>query len=97
MNHTGSIALCEVRCMTGEDQIQHKPVWERMEAVLSELSEEHRQVLALRFGFGMCVREVAQKPGKSEGAIKMLQTRAIIKLHDRLNNTNTALVRPIQK
>jgi len=67
-----------------EEQIQNKLVWERMQSVMSELSEDQQQVLALRFGFGMRVREVAQKLDKSEGSIKMLQMRAISTLTQKL-------------
>ncbi len=47
---------------------------------LTELTEDQQQVIALRFGFEMSIRDVAQTTGKSEGAIKMLQTRAIAAL-----------------
>jgi len=67
-----------------EEQVQNKLVWEKMQAVMEELSDEQQSVLAMRFGFGMRVREVAQALGKSEGSVKMLQVRAITALSQRL-------------
>jgi RNA polymerase sigma-70 factor (ECF subfamily) len=51
---------------------------------VTELTEEQQQVIALRFGFEMPIRDVAQTIGKSEGAIKMLQARAIATLSRKL-------------
>jgi len=67
-----------------DEQIQHKLNREMIQALLEELSEEQQNVLAMRFGFGMQVREVAQTLGKSEGSIKMLQVRAIATLSQKL-------------
>lgn len=47
---------------------------------LEELTEDQQQVLALRFGFEMPVRDVAETMNKSEGSVKMLQVRAIAAL-----------------
>ena len=47
---------------------------------LSNLTEEQQQVLALRFGYEMPVRDVAETMNKSEGSVKMLQVRAIAAL-----------------
>ena len=44
---------------------------------LAELTPEQQDVLALRFGFGLRVREVAETIGKQEGAVKQLQVRAL--------------------
>lgn len=55
---------------------------------LTELTEEQQQVLALRFGYGMSIREVAHNLQKSEAAIKMLQARALKMLAKRLPDTS---------
>ena len=67
-----------------EEQVQNKLIWEKMQAVMEELSDDQQNVLAMRFGFGMRIREVAQALGKSEGSIKMLQVRAITALSQKL-------------
>lgn len=47
---------------------------------MANLTEEQQQVLALRFGYEMPVRDVAETMNKSEGSVKMLQVRAIAAL-----------------
>lgn len=51
---------------------------------LSTLNDEQRDVLALRFGFEMPFRHVAVAMGKNEGAVKMIQARAIQTLSRKL-------------
>jgi RNA polymerase sigma-70 factor (ECF subfamily) len=52
---------------------------------LSELTADQQSVIALRFGYEMPIRDVAQTMGKSEGAIKQLQARAVASLSRRLS------------
>ena len=47
---------------------------------MANLTEDQQQVLALRFGYEMPVRTVAETMNKSEGSVKMLQVRAIAAL-----------------
>ena len=47
---------------------------------LADLTEEQQQVLALRFGYELPIRDVAETMNKSEGSVKMLQVRAIAAL-----------------
>ena len=47
---------------------------------MADLTEEQQQVLALRFGYEMPIRDVAETMNKSEGSVKMLQVRAIAAL-----------------
>ena len=75
-----------------EERIQNKLVWGKVQSALKELSEDQQQVLALRFGFGMRIREVAQTLDKSEGSVKMLQVRAITNLQNQMNRANAAVV-----
>ena len=57
---------------------------ENLQAVMQGLTEDQQNVLALRFGFGMPIQEVADKMGKSEGSVKMLQARAIAAISQRM-------------
>lgn len=59
---------------------------ERLKQAITELTEDQQNVLALRFGYEMPIREVAQTIGKSEGAVKMLQARAIASLSRKLSS-----------
>lgn len=63
-----------------EDILQN----EKLHAVIQGLTEDQQNVLALRFGFGMPIQEVADTMGKSEGSIKMLQARAIAAISQRI-------------
>ncbi|MFN2107274.1 MAG: sigma-70 family RNA polymerase sigma factor [Candidatus Promineifilaceae bacterium] len=49
-------------------------------AAVAQLTDDQKHVLALRFGYGMPIREVAGLINKSEAAVKMLQARAIMAL-----------------
>lgn len=58
--------------------------WQEVQAAVAELSEAQREVIALRFGQDMPVRDVAHVMNKSEGAIKQLQVRALAALAEKL-------------
>ncbi len=52
---------------------------------LGRLKREHRDVLMLRLVEGHSVREVATMLGKSEGAVKVMQARALQALRSKLS------------
>jgi RNA polymerase sigma-70 factor, ECF subfamily len=53
-------------------------------AALVELTEEQRDVIALRFFAGLSAREAAEVMGKQEGTVRGVQFRAIAALRRRL-------------
>lgn len=53
---------------------------EDLRQAITELTEDQQEIIALRFGYEMSIRDVAQTTGKSEGAVKMLQARAVAAL-----------------
>ncbi|HVU91150.1 MAG TPA: sigma-70 family RNA polymerase sigma factor [Jatrophihabitans sp.] len=55
---------------------------ERLMQAVSQLGDEQRECVMLRFVHGMSVSETAQIMGKNDGAIKALQHRAVRKLAD---------------
>lgn len=57
--------------------------------VLRRLTPEQQHALALRFGDGLSVEETAQVMGKSVGAVKVLQFRAVAALKRLLNVAET--------
>ncbi len=65
-------------------ELERKLTRERLLAVMHDLTDEQQNVLALRFGFEMPIRDVAETIGKSEGSVKMLQARAIAAIANRL-------------
>lgn len=57
---------------------------EALQLAVTELTEEQQSVIALRFGDGLPIQEVARLVGKSEGAVKQLQARAVAQLARRM-------------
>lgn len=53
---------------------------ERLRQALGWLTEEQQQVVVLKFGEGLTNAEVGRLMGKSEGAVKSLQHRALASL-----------------
>ena len=51
--------------------------WEELRVVMSELTDEQRQVVVLKFVENLDNSEVAEIIGKSEGSVKSLQHRAL--------------------
>jgi RNA polymerase sigma-70 factor (ECF subfamily) len=56
--------------------------WQRLARYMTRLTVEQREVLALRYGLDLSIRETAQQLGRSEGAVKQLQARAILRLSE---------------
>ena len=52
----------------------------RLGRVISQLTPSQQQVILLRFGEGLKLAEIGRVMGKSEGAVKLLQHRAIRRL-----------------
>jgi RNA polymerase sigma-70 factor (ECF subfamily) len=63
-----------------EQKISKRLDVEAMIKAMEELTDDQKHVLALRFGYGLPIREVAEIINKSEAAVKMLQARAIMTL-----------------
>jgi len=59
---------------------------ESMLKLIDRLSPEQQQVLTLKFVFNLPNAEVATILGKSEGAIKSLQHRALVSLHKQIQH-----------
>lgn len=62
------------------EQIINKQTLENLRLALDQLTEEQRQVIELRYGWEMSIRDVAETIGKSQGAVKQLQARALASL-----------------
>ena len=53
---------------------------EELLVALAQLTEEQQHVLALRFGYGLPIKQVAETMNKSDASVKMLQARALSSL-----------------
>jgi RNA polymerase sigma-70 factor (ECF subfamily) len=62
------------------DIVDRKLTQEDVKRAMRSLTEEQRQVLSLRFGSDLPIQDVARTLGKSEGAVKQLQARAVAAL-----------------
>jgi RNA polymerase sigma-70 factor, ECF subfamily len=65
---------------SAEEQAMHSLGRAGMLELIEELSPEQRQVLTLKFLYGFANAEVASILGKTEGAVKSLQHRALTSL-----------------
>lgn len=78
--------LLHVRDPTGgpEELLLADEVRRALYDAILELTDEQRQVIGCRFFFNLSVIEVAGLLGKTEGAVKALQSRALGRLQRRL-------------
>lgn len=53
--------------------------------LVDKLPDDQRRVIAMRFAEGRSIREIAERIGRSEGAVKQLQWRALQKLRAQIN------------
>lgn len=60
-----------------EHQLQVSLKHDQLRNALTHLTNDQQHVITLRFGQGMSHQEVAELLGKSEGAVKLLQFRAL--------------------
>jgi RNA polymerase sigma-70 factor (ECF subfamily) len=71
--------------LLGEDnsplaELEKRQTRGRLRAAIRQLTVDQQRVLLLRFGQGYKIAETSQLMGKSEGAVKILQHRAIRRL-----------------
>ena len=59
---------------------------ERLQAAIRQLTPDQQRVILLRFGEGFKISKVSRLMGKSEGAVKILQHRAIKRLRKLLGD-----------
>src|SRR6266849_6548970 len=58
--------------------------------LVDELAEDQGRVLVMRFAEEKSIREIAEAIGRSEGAVKQLQFRALENLRKRIHHRDTA-------
>jgi RNA polymerase sigma-70 factor (ECF subfamily) len=66
-------------------ELERRQTHEQLRAALRQLTVAQQRVILLRFGEGFKLAEVARLMGKSEGAIKILQYRAVRRLRNLLD------------
>jgi len=58
----------------------------RLQSAMSELPEETREILRLRYVEGLPTKDIAARIGKSDGAVRVLLTRSVQKLQEQLGD-----------
>jgi len=80
LDHPEAAAAVDAR-----DEIASSDHWRDVGHALGKLKPEHREVLTLRLVEGHSVQQVAEMLGKSEGAVKVMQMRALQALRGKLD------------
>jgi len=70
-----------------EESVLRQETIARVQGLVRTLSPETREMLALRFGAGLSVADVAAVIGKKEGAVKQQLIRTIRKLRENYRDT----------
>jgi len=82
----GPIALTDDLDQIGtEDDVEQRAM---LYQLVDTLPADQRQVIILRFAGQKSLREIATELGRSEGAIKQLQLRALQNLRERMRNNH---------
>ena len=81
----GSAAAPEPATNPNPEETEHRA---RLFRLVSQLPGDQRQVVYQRFVEQRSIREIAQQFGRSEGAVKQLQFRALQNLRSRLEGAN---------
>jgi RNA polymerase sigma-70 factor (ECF subfamily) len=58
----------------------------RLQSAMSELPEETREILRMRYVEGLPTKDIAARIGKSDGAVRVLLTRSVQKLQEQLGD-----------
>jgi RNA polymerase sigma-70 factor (ECF subfamily) len=69
--------------------LERNQTQEQLRAAVRQLTRDQQQVILLRFGEGLKISDVSELMGKSEGAIKVLQHRAVKRLRKMLDGEET--------
>lgn len=74
---------------SSEAEVELSLAMDKVTEAIRSLSELHQDVIIMRFVEELSVKEVSASLGKSEGAVKVLQHRAMQKLKDILKKHNS--------
>lgn len=82
----GLIALLVASLTTPSQAMSREARYVRLHAALSRLSPEQRLALTLRYAENWPTKQIAEKLGKSDGAVRVLLTRALKQLQSLLED-----------
>jgi RNA polymerase sigma-70 factor, ECF subfamily len=85
---TGQDDLSEVPDRSARPRLEEANECARLFDLVDELPPNQRRVIGMRFAEEKSIREIAQVLGRSEGAVKQLQFRALQNLRARMEGAN---------
>ena len=85
---TGQDDLPEVPDLGAQPRLEESEECARLFRLVDELPADQRRVIGMRFAEEKSIREIAQALGRTEGAVKQLQFRALQNLRTRLEGAN---------
>jgi RNA polymerase sigma-70 factor (ECF subfamily) len=84
-----SLSLNEELIAGGESpaaRVEEQQLHQELRGAISKLAPSQQQVIVLRFGEGLRIREIGRLMGKTEGAVKLIQYRAMQRLRELLDS-----------
>lgn len=85
---TGQEDLPDVPDLGARPKLEESEECARLFRLVDELPSDQRRVIGMRFAEEKSIREIAQALGRTEGAVKQLQFRALQNLRTRLEGAN---------
>ena len=82
--HVAIIDLLTASLTTASQAFSRNEKEIRLLEALSTLPPEQRQAVELRYGQGLPTKDIARRIGKSDGAVRVMLTRALAMLRERL-------------
>ena len=74
--------------LASEPKLEESDQCARLFGLVDQLPQDQRRVIAMRFAEEKSIREIAQALGRTEGAVKQLQFRALQNLRARMEGAN---------
>jgi RNA polymerase sigma-70 factor (ECF subfamily) len=75
----------EIAEVAADDEVERRAL---LFELVDTLPPDQKRVVVLRFVEERSIREIAQQMGRSEGAVKQLQFRALVNLRDRMEGAH---------
>jgi RNA polymerase sigma-70 factor, ECF subfamily len=85
---TGQDGLADVPDLGARPKLEEADQSARLFRLVDQLPADQRRVIGMRFAEEKSIREIAQALGRTEGAVKQLQFRALQNLRSRMEGAN---------
>ncbi|MGH9545015.1 MAG: RNA polymerase sigma factor [Terriglobales bacterium] len=85
---TGQDGLADLPDQDARPRLEEADECARLFLLVDQLPQDQRRVIGMRFAEEKSIREIAQALGRTEGAVKQLQFRALQNLRARMEGAN---------